>query len=58
MLTVPAPIERVERTNVVMIYPTQRVGLPQHNFYAIEVDRERNCYICRGFGHLAQNCRR
>ena len=25
--------------------------------YAMDVDRERNRYSCRGFGHLAQNCR-
>jgi len=24
----------------------------------MEVDRERNYYNCREFGHLAQNCRR
>ena len=24
----------------------------------MNVDRERNCYSCRGFGHLAWNCRR
>jgi len=23
----------------------------------MEVDRERNCYSCGGFGHLLQNCR-
>jgi len=21
------------------------------------VDRRRNCYICRGFGHMAHHCR-
>jgi len=25
--------------------------------YAIEVDRERNCYACGKFGHLARHCR-
>ena len=25
--------------------------------YAMEVDRERNCYACRGFGHLVRHCR-
>jgi len=25
--------------------------------YAMEVDRRRNCYACRGFGHMAQHCR-
>jgi len=23
----------------------------------MEVDRGRNCYTCRGFGHLAHHCR-
>ena len=30
----------------------------QHNTYAMEVNRERNCYSCGGFGHLAQNCKK
>ena len=25
--------------------------------YAMEVDRERNCYACGGFGHMARHCR-
>ena len=25
--------------------------------YVMDVDREKNCYNCRGFGHLAQNYR-
>ena len=44
--------------NVVMVHPNQRAGLAQHNLYAMDVDRgNRNCYSCRGFGHLAKNCR-
>jgi len=54
----PTLIERVERTNTLMAHPQQRIGLMQHNPYAIEVDRGRNCYSCRRFGHLAWNCRR
>ena len=23
----------------------------------MEVDRRRNCYACRGFGHMAYHCR-
>jgi len=23
----------------------------------MEVNRRRNCYACRGFGHMAQHCR-
>ena len=25
--------------------------------YIIEVDQGRNCYACRGFGHIACHCR-
>ena len=52
------PMEGVEKTNAVMVHPNQRVGLVQCNPYTMEVDRgNRNCYNCRGFGHLARNCR-
>ena len=30
----------------------------QHNLYAMEVNRKRNCYSCGGFGHLARNCKK
>ena len=30
---------------------------PRQNPYAMEVDRGRNCYTCRGFGHIAHYCR-
>jgi len=30
---------------------------PRRDPYAMEVDRERNCYACRGFGHMACHCR-
>jgi len=44
----------VERTNVTMVCLNQQAGFaPQWNLYAMDVDRERNCYNCRGFGHLA-----
>ena len=34
------------------------VCLNQQNSYTIEVDYgNRNCYNCRGFGHLTRNCR-
>ena len=37
----------------------QRVGFVQRNPYAIDVDRRerRDCYNCRGFGHMARNYR-
>ena len=25
--------------------------------YVMEVDRGRNCYVCRGFGHIVCHCR-
>jgi len=46
-------MEGVERTNAVMVHPNQRVGFVQCNPYAMDVDMERNCYSCGGFGHLA-----
>jgi len=53
----PAPMERVERIEVVMVCPQQRAGFAQRNPYAMDVDRERNCYACGGFGYLARHCR-
>jgi len=55
----PAPMEGVERTNVVMVRgPEQRIrASSKRDPYTMEVDRERNCYACRGFGHLAGHCR-
>jgi len=54
---VPAPMEEVERIDAVMVYPQQRVGFVQKNPYTMDVDRGRNCYACRGFGHMAWHCR-
>jgi len=53
--TEPAPIERVERTNAVVVREEQEqeMGTPRRDPYAMEVDRERNCYSCREFGHIA-----
>jgi len=56
-ITEPALMEGVERTNAVMVWPQQRIGLAQCNSYAIEVDRGRNYYACGGFGHMACHCR-
>jgi len=30
---------------------------PRRDLYAMEVDRGRNCYTCREFGHMACHCR-
>ena len=45
--------------NVVMVRGLgQGMGVPpRRDLYAMEVDRERNCYACRGFGHIACHCR-
>jgi len=29
------------------------MGMPRRDPYTIEVDRERNCYACGGFRHMA-----
>jgi len=57
----PAPIKGVERTNVVVVRgqgARQGMGVsPRRDPYAMEVDRRRNCYACRGFRHMACHCR-
>ena len=61
--TRPAPMEGVERTNAVVVRGSgggvgQSMGTPPRwDPYAMEVDRGRNCYTCRGFGHMAHHCR-
>ena len=57
--TGPALMKGVERTNAVVVRGIgQEVGaLPRRDPYALEVDRGRNCYACRGFGHMACHCR-
>ena len=55
----PAPMEGVERTNVVVVRGQgQSAGIPPRwDPFAIEVDRSRNCFACGGFGHMACHCR-
>jgi len=61
--TGPAPMEGVERTNVVVVRGAgagmgQSMGVPpRQDPYAMEIDRGRNCYACGCFGHMACNCR-
>ena len=52
-------MEEVERTSTEMArLQQQEAGLPPRNLYAMNMDRSRkNCYACRGFGHLARHCR-
>jgi len=57
----PAPMEGVERTNVVVLRGQgmgQGAGIPpRQDPFVIEIDRGRNCFACRGFRHMAHNCR-
>ena len=55
----PALMEGVERMNVVVLKGAgQGAGVPpRQDPFAMEVDRGRNCYACRGFGHMACHCR-
>ena len=59
--TGPALMEGVERTNVVVVRGTgegQSGGVPpRRDPFAMDIDRGQNCYACRGFGHMAHNCR-
>ena len=57
----PALMEGVERTNAVVLRGQgtgQGVGVPPRwDPFAMEVDRGRNCFACRGFGYMAHHCR-
>ena len=61
--TGPAPMEGVERTNAVVVRGSgqgagQSMGTPpRQDPFAMDIDRGRNCYACRGFGHMARYCR-
>ena len=63
VITGPALMEGVERTNVVVVRESeqgvgQSVEVPlRRNSFAMEVDRRRNCYACEEFGHMARYCR-
>ena len=52
-------MEGVERMNVMVVRESgQEMGAPlKRDPYAREVDHGRNCYACRGFGHMAHHCR-
>ena len=61
--TGPAPMEGVERTNVVVVRGAGAgVGQsmeahPRWDPFSMEVDRGQNHYACGGFGHMARHCR-
>ena len=61
VITGSALIEGIERMNAVVVRGQgqgQNAGAPpRRDPYAMEVDRRRNCYACRGFGHMACHCR-
>ena len=54
-------MEGVERTNTVVVRGQkagQGTGVPpRRDPFAMEIDRGRNCFACRGFGHMAHHCR-
>ena len=57
----PTPMEEVKRTNTIVVRNSlqEQAGRERirRDINAIEVDREKNCYSCREFGHIMQNCR-
>ena len=53
----PAPMEGIERTNVVVVRGQGTGVPPRRDPFAMEVDRGRNCFACGGFGHMARHCR-
>ena len=52
-------MEGVERINMVVVRGSgQEMGTSlRRNPYTMEVDRGRNCYACRRFGHIVCHCR-
>ena len=53
----PALIEGVEQTNTVVVRGAgQGAGIPpRQDLYVMEINRGRNCFDCRGFGHMAHH---
>jgi len=56
MIIGPTLMEGVKKTNAVVVR-RQGMGMPKRNSYTIEVNRGRNCYAYRKFGHIAQHSR-
>ena len=55
----PALMEGIERTNAVVVRGQEQDAEipPRQDPFAMEVDRRRNCFACRGFGHMAHHYR-
>ena len=55
--TGPAPMEGLERMNMVVVRGQGAETPPSRDPFAMEVDRGRNCFACGGFGHMAHHCK-
>jgi len=56
VLIKPALIEKMKRTNTTIVHMQQQwvEFAPRYNLYTIKMDRERNCYNCRGFRYIVK----
>ena len=54
----PALMERIKRTNVMMVRNLIQGSRRRKDPIVMDVDRGINYYSCEGFGYLAQNCRK
>jgi len=51
-------MERVKRTNIIIVHPNQQAVFMLCNIYTMDIDRRNmNCYNYGRFGHLARNCK-
>ena len=55
--TGPALMEGIKKMNAVVVRGQSAGAPPRRDPYTIEIDRQRNCYACGGFGHMACHCR-
>ncbi len=51
--------DKVKRKNAAIVNPQQQQVefMTRYDIYAMNMDRERNCYNCEDFGHIARYCR-